>query len=148
MPGEGPYSAVFSPNNPTFLDWPLASFLASSGTAPTASSGYARYTVIGNLVILQFKYVFATVGTGNYRLNLPVAISSTYNKPQGQWFVRYVSGGDKVHPGLFNENTSTLVNMVASATYGSAPANFTSTHPNTGLAAGDIVHGEIRYIID
>jgi hypothetical protein len=143
-----PYSTVFSPNNPTFLDWPLTSFLASSGTVPTASSGYAKYTVIGNLVILQFKYVFATVGTGNYRLNLPIAISSSYNKPQGQFFVRYVSGADKVHPGLFNENTSTLVNMVASTTYGSAPANFTSSSPNAGLASGDIVHGEIRYIID
>ena len=143
-----PYSTYYSPINPTFMEFPLESFLASSGTAPTASSGYARYTVIGNLVILQFKYVFATVGTGNYRLNLPVAISSSYNKPQGQFFVRYVSGGDKVHPGLFNENTSTLVNMVASGTYGSAPANFTSSHPNTGLASGDIVHGEIRYIID
>ena len=148
MPRDGPYSAYFSPLNPTFLDWPLDSFLTSSGTAPTASSGYAKYTVIGNLVILQFKYVFDTVGTGNYRLNLPVAISSSYNRPQGEWYVRYVSGADKVHQGIFNENTSTLVNMVASGTFGSAPANFTSSHPHTSLAAGDIVHGEIRYIID
>jgi len=143
-----PYSTVYSGLNPTFIDWPLTSFLASSGTVPTASSGYAKYQKIGNLVLLQFKYTFATVGTGNYALNLPVPISASFNKPQGSWFVKYVSGANKIHEGIFNENTDTQINMVASGTFGAAATSFTSAHPNAGLAAGDIVHGEVRYIID
>ncbi len=149
MTGGAPYSYVSSPLNPTFIDWPLTSFLASSGTAPTASSGYARYTKIGNLVVLQFKYVLATVGTGNYALNLPISVSSTYNRAQGTWFVRYSgSSTGQVHQGIYNENNASQVNMIASSTYGGTPASFTSSSPNTGLGAGDVVHGEIRYIID
>ena len=140
-----PYSTYYSPLNPTFINWPLTSFLNSTGTVPTAT-GYAQYTKIGNLVYLHFKYTFVTVGTGNYSLNLPVPLSSTYNRPQSQWFVKY--SDDKVHSGIYNENTSTRVNMVANVTYHGVPAAFTSASPNAGLAAGDIVHGEITYQID
>jgi hypothetical protein len=140
-----PYSTVFSPLNPTFINWPLTSFLNSTGTVPTAT-GYAQYTKIGNFVYLHFKYTFVTVGTGNYSLNLPVPLSATYNRPQSQWYVKYADG--KVHEGIYNENTSTRINMVASGTFGAAATAFTSAHPNTGLAAGDIVHGEIMYQID
>ena len=144
---NAPYSAVFSPINPSFIDFPLTSFLTSSGTAPTASAGYCLYQKQGNLVIVQFQYTFATVGTGNYRLNLPVQISTTYTKPQGFFNVRYaVSGTGQVHLGYYNDNSSTTINMVAQATFGGIPTAFTSAHPNAGLAAGDVVSGEIRYV--
>ena len=143
-----PYSTVFSPLNPSFIDWPLASFLASSGTVPTAT-GYAQYMVSGNSVNIQFRYTFVTVGTGSYRLNLPIAISSTYGKPQGNWYVRYAtSGSGQNHMGFYNENTTILLNLVASTTYGGIPVAFTSASPNAGLATGDIVFGELNYIID
>lgn len=140
-----PYSTVFSPNNPSFINFPLTSFLNSTGTVPTAT-GYAQYMKIGNLVYLHFKYTFVTVGTGNYSLNLPIPLSSTYNRPQSQWFVKYAD--NEVHDGIYNENTSTRVNMVAKTTFNGVPAAFTSSSPNAGLAAGDIVHGEIMYQID
>jgi hypothetical protein len=140
-----PYSSVYSGLNPTFINWPLASFLNSTGTVPTAT-GYAQYMKVGNMVVIQFKYTFVTVGTGNYSLNLPVPLSSTYNRPQSQWYVKYADG--QVHEGIYNENTSTRVNMVARTTFHGVPAAFTSSSPNAGLAAGDIVHGEIQYIID
>ena len=145
---SGPYSKFFPPLNPSFIDIPLSTFLASSGTVPTAT-GYAQYMVTGNSVSIQFRYTFVTVGTGSYRLNLPIPISSTYGKPQGNWFVRYaVSGTGQNHQGFYNENTTILLNLVASTTYGGIPVSFTSASPNAGLAAGDIVFGELNYIID
>ena len=145
---SGPYSKVFSPLNPSFIDIPLATFLGSSGTAPTAT-GYAQYMLQGNMVSIQFRYTFVTVGTGNYLFNIPLAISSTYGKPQGGWCVRYaVSGTGQNHLGYYNENTSTQINLVASLTYGGIPVAFTSASPNAGLAAGDIVFGQLNYIID
>ena len=144
---NAPYSSVISGLNPTFIDWPLTSFLNSTGTVPTAT-GYARYMKVGNLVVIQFRYTFVTVGTGNYSLNLPLPLSSTYNRPQAQWYVKYVSGAGEVHEGIYNENTSTRINMVARTTFHGVPAAFTSSSPNAGLAAGDVVHGEIQYIID
>jgi hypothetical protein len=50
--------------------------------------------------------------------------------------------------GFYNENTTILLNLVASTTYGGIPVAFTSASPNAGLAAGDIVFGELNYIID
>jgi hypothetical protein len=147
---NAPYSSVVSPLNPTFIDWPLSSFLTSSGTAPTATVGYARYTVIGNFVNLEFKYQVATLGTGNYRLNLPIpmvaTIGGTNQKPQGLFFVRYSGGAGAQHYGVYGENTASLLNMLAPTTFHGTPANFTSASPDT-LVVGDFVHGEIRYEI-
>jgi hypothetical protein len=147
---NAPYSSVVSPNNPTFIDWPLSSFLTSSGTAPTATVGYARYTVIGNFVNLQFKYQVATVGTGNYQLNLPIpmvaTIGGTNQKPQGLFFIRYSGGAGTQHYGVYNEISSTVIGMLAPTSFHGIPANFTSTSPDP-LVIGDFVHGEIRYEI-
>ena len=143
---NAPYSTVYSPLNPSFINFSLTDFLTSSGTAPTAT-GYCLYQKQGNLIIVQFQYTFVTVGTGNYRLNLPVQLSTQYPKPQGFFNVRYASATGKVHLGYFNDNSGTsTINMVAQATFGSAPTAFTSAHPDTGLAAGDVVSGEIRYV--
>lgn len=141
-----PFSQVVRPLNPTFIDFPLASFLASSGTVPTASSGYCLYQKSGNMVTVQFKVVYATVGTGNYRLNLPAPISTTYTKPQGVFHIRYASATGKVHEGHFYELDTNTVALVASLTFGGIPVNYTSASPNAGLASGDIITGEITYV--
>jgi hypothetical protein len=143
-----PYSTYYSPLNPTFINIPLTTFLGSSGTVPTSSSGYSQYMVQGNMVSIQFNYVFSSVGTGNYAFNLPIAISSSYTIPQGIWNVRYTGGTGKLHQGVYSTNTTTKVNLIASGTFGSTPTAFTSAHPDTGLASGDIVFGTLSYIID
>ena len=144
---NAPFSQVVSPLNPSFIDFPLTSFLASSGTAPTASSGYCLYQKSGNMVTVQFKVVYATVGTGNYRFNLPVPISTVYTKPEGEFHVRYaVSGSGEVHEGHFYDIDTNTIALNASTTFGGVPVNFTSSSPNAGLAAGDILSGEISYV--
>lgn len=142
-----PYSQIYIPDLPELITIPITDFLASSGTVPTASSSCVQYIVNNKLVTVQFKYVIATVGNGNYLLNLPIPISTICTAPQGSWSVRYST--TKVHFGFFIENSSpSKVAMVASRTFGGAPDTFTSASPNAGLAAGDIVTGQISYIID
>ena len=140
-----PFSHVTSSLNPSFINYPLSSFLSSSGTAPTAT-GYALYQKQGNMIVLQFQYTIVTVGTGNYRLNVPVPISTTYTKPQGNFNVRYIATG-AVFTGHFYESSTNTVSMVASTTYGGVPVSFTSASPNATLSAGDVVSGEIQYVI-
>jgi hypothetical protein len=144
---NGPYSQVVNGLNPSFISFPINSFLTSSGTVPTSTDGYCLYQKIGNLVIIQFQYTFATVGTGNYQLTLPVPISSTYTKPQGIFQVRYaVSGSSATHTGAFSYSGTTTLNMTAQLTFGGIPGAFTSALPNTGLSAGDIVSGQVSYV--
>ena len=145
---NGPYSQVVNGLNPSFISFPINNFLTSSGTAPTSTDGYCLYQKIGNLVIIEFQYTFATVGTGSYQLTLPIPISSTYTKPQGIFQVRYaVSGLSATHTGAFSYAGVNTINMTAQLTFGGIPAAFTSASPNAGLAAGDIVAGQINYII-
>ena len=140
-----PYSQAVSPLNPSFINFPLSSFLASSATAPTASSGYCLYQKSGNMVTVQFKIVYATLGSGNYRLSLPVPISTIYTKPQGEFNIRYVTAGGQVHSGHFYELDTNTVALVASTTFHGVPANYTSASPDT-LTIGDILTGEISYV--
>ena len=145
---NAPYSTVVSPLNPSYIDFPLDSFLASSGTAQTATVGYCRYMVNGNQVSIEFKYQVLTVGTGNYRLNLPIpmiaTIGGTNQKPQGIWFVRYSGGSGAQHLGNFGEVSSTQIAMLAQTAFGGTPANFTSASPNA-LVIGDFIHGQLNY---
>lgn len=150
-----PYSTVVSPLNPTFIDWPLSSFLTTAGASPpTATTGYARYTVIGNLVHLEFKYVLATLGTTSvqYRLNLPIdmvdTIGGTRQKVQGSWYVRYTGGTGLQYEGSYGDvsGTASTVLMQGQATYASTLSSFTSASPQT-LAIGDFIHGVMNYEI-
>lgn len=152
---NAPYSSVVSPLNPTFIDWPLSSFLTTAGaTPPTATTGYARYTVIGNLVHLEFKYVLATLGTTGvqYRLNLPIpmvdTIGGTRQKVQGSWYVRYSGGTGLQHEGSYGDvsGTDSKVLLQAQTSYGSTLSSFTSASPHA-LAIGDFIHGVMNYEI-
>ena len=145
---NGPYSTVYSSLNPSFINIPLSTFLTSTVTAPTAT-GYSQYMVIGNLVIIQFKYEFVSIGSGSYELNIPIPISSTYAKPQGTWYVRYAaSPTSELFPGIYNDASASVIAMLSSPTYGVKPQPFDDSTPQAGLSAGDIVHGELSYIID
>jgi len=151
---NAPYSTVVSPLNPTFIDYPLSSLLGSAGaTAPTATNGYCRYTIIGNLVNMEFKYELTTLGTTSvqYRFNLPIPMVDTFGgtrqKPQGLWFVRYSAGAGAQYQGNFGDlgvSSTSVIGMVSQSTFGGTPANFTSASPAT-LAIGDFIHGELRY---
>jgi hypothetical protein len=149
---NAPYSTVVSPLNPTFIDFDPASFWTSTGTAPTveAINSYCRYMVNGNMVFVEFKLKIASLGTGSYRLNLPVALTSiagTFQKTQGQWWVRYGGGTSACHIGQYDPFSTTQIKMVVCATFGGTLQDFTSIYPNNPLVIGDFIHGELRYEI-
>jgi hypothetical protein len=140
-----PYATDYSLNtNVRSADY--TTLLTGATSNPTASGGYARYQRIGNMVQFDFKYIFATAGSGVFSINLPIPISTTYTKPQGFANLRYIgTGTGQVHICYFNEKDTNSVNIVASTTYGGVPAGVSSGNPLTGLGAGDILTGAIFY---
>ena len=146
---NAPYSSVVSPLNPNVLSADINTFITGSTTSPTPAAGsYARYIQIGNIVQIQFKYIFATVPGGGsiLRISVPVPINTTYPKPQGVFHIRYFNspGTGQVHYGFYNERDANTINLVAQPTFGGVPEAFTSIFPNT-LIAGDIINGYIIY---
>lgn len=127
----------------------ITTFISGVTTNPTpdTASSYARYQAVGNLVQIEYKYVFATTGTtGAMSINLPLPISTAYPKPQSIGHIRYIgSSTGQVHPVIYNERNVNSVNIVASTTFGGIPVAFTNLSPNTGLGAGDILTGLIIY---
>jgi hypothetical protein len=141
-----PYQTSFGTNT-SVSSMNITNFISGSTSNPTPANGsYARYQKIGSVVQVQFKYIFSTVGSGNYSINLPLTINGTYSKPQGVAHIRYVgSSTGQVYWAVYNEKNTTSVNIVASTTYGGVPVSFTSSSPNAGLGANDIITGLIFY---
>lgn len=139
-----PFSTAYSiATNGNTADY--TKFIIGSVTSPTASAGsYVRWQQIGCNVTVEFKYIFATVGSGNFTLTLPVPINANYPKPQSIFHIRYITGGGQVHYGFYNENNSTSISAVAQTTFGGVPANLTTASPNT-LNIADIMSGVIMY---
>jgi hypothetical protein len=126
----------------------ITTFISGASNNPTPDAGsYARYQVVGSLVNIEFKYIFATVPTtGAMSINLPLPISTQYPKPQSVFHIRYISStpSGKVHYGLYNENNANSANLVSPTTFHGVPAAFTNLSPDP-LAVGDIVTGIIFY---
>lgn len=134
--------------NTSVLSADITSFLTGTTANPVPATGsYARYQKIGNLVNVEFKYIFAsTITTGNIRINLPLPINTNYPKPQSIAHIRYSgTSTGQVFPCLYNEVSASVIAIVSSTTYGGVPANFTSALPQAGLGINDIITGVIFY---
>ena len=68
---------------------PIESLITGATTSPTSNTGsYARWQKIGSNVIIEFKYIFLTTGSGAMSINLPVPINTNYPKPQSIFHIR------------------------------------------------------------
>ena len=138
------FSTSYSGNTPVYTA-DATTFIsgATNNPTPTAAS-YVRWQRVGTFVCVEFKYIFATVPTtGAMSINLPVPINTNYVKPHSMFQMRYLTSGG-VHIGWFNENSVSVVNLVASNTWGGTPASLTNLFPNA-MAVNDIITGTIFY---
>lgn len=126
----------------------IATFISGATANPTPAAGsYARFQVVGSIVQIEYKYIFATVPTtGAMSINLPLPISTQYPKPQSIFHIRYPTspGTGQVHYGFYNEKNVNSINLVAQTTFGGVPAAFTNLSPNT-LIVDDILTGIVFY---
>ncbi len=83
--------------------------LTSSGTTPTFANVTAesRYTQIGDLVIGKGQVTVTAVGTGTYRLPLPVTPKSTATEARRIGFIQIDGGGRVGHYSLEQANGAT-----------------------------------------